>query len=92
MDAAVEAWNTMGWFEGFLFTAWLVALYVGKLKIDQRFARRTVYRVKLEDEKSLTVMKNNGPFGIVSKTGSSVCLKVKQKQSLIRLITIHHLM
>jgi hypothetical protein len=24
---------------------------VGKLKIDQRFARRTVYRVKLEDEK-----------------------------------------
>ena len=23
MDAAVEAWNTMGWFEGFLFTAWI---------------------------------------------------------------------
>jgi hypothetical protein len=51
MTAAVEAWNTMGWFEGFLFTAWIVALYVGKVKIDQRFARRTVYRVKLEDEK-----------------------------------------
>ena len=49
MESAVEAWNTMGWFEGFLFTAWIVALYVGKLKIDQRFARRTVYRVKLED-------------------------------------------
>ena len=50
MDSAVEAWNTMGWFEGFLFTAWIVALHVGKLKIDQRFARRTVYRVKLEDK------------------------------------------
>ena len=49
MDSAVEAWNTMGWFEGFLFTAWIVALYVDKLKIDQRFARRTVYRVRLED-------------------------------------------
>ena len=32
MTAAVEAWNTMGWFEGFLFTAWIVALYWGKLK------------------------------------------------------------
>ena len=53
MDAAVEAWNTMGWFDGFLFTVWIVALYVGKLKIDQRFARRTVYRVKLEEDKSL---------------------------------------
>ena len=50
MEHAVEAWNTMGWFEGFLFTAWIVGLYVGKLKIDQRFARRTVYRVKLEDK------------------------------------------
>ena len=49
MDSAVEAWNTMGWFEGFLFTAWIAGLYVGTLKIDQRFARRTVYRVRLED-------------------------------------------
>ena len=39
MDSAVEAWNSMGWFEGLLFTAWIVALYVGKLKIDQRFVR-----------------------------------------------------
>ena len=51
MDAAVHAWNSIGWFDGFLFTVWIVALYVGKLKIDQRFARRTVYRVKLEEDK-----------------------------------------
>ena len=51
MDVAVEAWHSMGWVEGFLFTAWIAALYVGKLKIDQRFARRTVYRVKLEEDK-----------------------------------------
>ena len=50
MDAAVEAWNTMTWFDGFLFTVWIAALYIGKLKIDQRFARRPVYRVKLEDK------------------------------------------
>ena len=50
MDAAVEAWNSMGWFDGFLFTIWIAALYVGKLKIDQRFARRTIYRVKLEEK------------------------------------------
>jgi hypothetical protein len=50
MDSAVEAWNSMGWFDGFLFTIWISALYVGKLKIDQRFARRTIYRVKLEEK------------------------------------------
>jgi len=49
MDAA-EAWNSMGWFDGFLFTVWITALYIGKVKIDQRFARRTVYRVKLEEK------------------------------------------
>ena len=52
MDAAVEAWNTMTWFDGFLFTVWISALYLGKLKIDQRFARKTIYRVKIEDEGS----------------------------------------
>ena len=25
MDAAVEAWNTMTWFDGFLFTVWISA-------------------------------------------------------------------
>ena len=50
MNAAVQAWNTMSYFDGFLFTLWIVALYIGKLKIDQRFARRTVYRVKLEEK------------------------------------------
>ena len=33
MDAAVEAWNTMGWFEGFLFTAWLVAFMWANLRL-----------------------------------------------------------
>jgi len=51
MDAAVQAWNTMSYFDGFLFTLWIVGLYVGKLKIDQRFAKKTIYRVKLEDDK-----------------------------------------
>ena len=50
MEHAVEAWNTMGWFEGF-FTVWIVGLYWGKPKIDQRFGCRTVYRVKLEEDK-----------------------------------------
>jgi hypothetical protein len=50
MDAAVEAWNTMTWFDGFLFTVWIAALYIGKLKIDQKFARKTIYKVKLVDD------------------------------------------
>ena len=50
MEAAVEAWHSMTYFEGFLFTLWIVGLYIGKLKIDQRFARKTIYRVKIEDE------------------------------------------
>tara|TARA_X000000950_G_C13609386_1_gene534701 strand:+ start:156 stop:311 length:156 start_codon:yes stop_codon:yes gene_type:complete len=50
MEHAVEAWNTMGWVEGIIFTGWILGLYWGKLKIDQRFARRTIYRVKLEDK------------------------------------------
>ena len=50
MDAAVEAWNTMGWIEGLLFTGWIVGLYWVKLKLDQRFSRRTVYRIKMEDD------------------------------------------
>ena len=51
MGAAVQAWNTMSYFDGFLFTLWIVGLYIGKLKIDQRFAKKTIYRVKLEDNK-----------------------------------------
>ncbi len=50
MNAAVHAWNTMSYFDGFLFTVWIVGLYIGKLKIDQRFSRRTIYRVKLEKD------------------------------------------
>ena len=33
MDAAVEAWNTMTWFDGFLFTVWIAALYVANLRL-----------------------------------------------------------
>ena len=51
MDAAVQAWNSMSYFDGFLFTLWIVGLYIGKLKIDQKFAKKTIYRVKLEDDK-----------------------------------------
>ena len=50
MGEAVHAWSSMTYFEGFLFTLWIAGLYIGKLKIDQRFAKRTIYRVKLEDE------------------------------------------
>jgi hypothetical protein len=53
MDGAVHAWNSMSYFDGFLFTLWIAALYIGKLKIDQRFAKRTVYRVKLEEKNEL---------------------------------------
>ena len=50
MEHAVHAWNSMGYFEGFLFTLWIVGLYWAKLKIDQRFSRKTIYRIKLEKE------------------------------------------
>ena len=34
------AWETLGGGEGAIFTAWLIGLYWGKKKIDERFRRR----------------------------------------------------
>ena len=50
MEHALDAWHSMGYVEGFLFTVWIVGLYWGKLKIDQKMARKVVYRVKIEDK------------------------------------------
>ena len=92
MTAAVEAWNTMGWFEGFHFTAWIVALYWGaNLKsINGLIAAPFIvlnWRMKMTDtnEKQWT-------FGMASKTGSLICSQVKQKQFWIHLKTTHPLM
>ena len=34
------AWESLGYVEGIIFTIWLVGLYWGKKKIDERFRRR----------------------------------------------------
>ena len=34
------AWETLGWVEGAIFTAWLYGMYWGKKSIDERFRRR----------------------------------------------------
>ena len=34
------AWESLGYFEGIIFTVWLVGLYWGKKRIDERFRRR----------------------------------------------------
>ena len=43
MEAATDAWNSMSYLEGFLFTLWIVALYWGKKRIDLHFDRK-MYR------------------------------------------------
>lgn len=40
MDSATEAWNSMSYAEGALFTIWIVALYWGKKRIDLYFDRK----------------------------------------------------
>ena len=40
MNAAVEAWNTMGYFEGFLFSLWIIGMYYVKIKMDNKFSKR----------------------------------------------------
>jgi hypothetical protein len=40
MEAATQAWHSMSYAEGFLFTLWIVALYYGKKRIDLHFDRR----------------------------------------------------
>tara|TARA_R100001594_G_scaffold19766_3_gene38507 strand:- start:17323 stop:17457 length:135 start_codon:yes stop_codon:yes gene_type:complete len=41
MEAATNAWNSMGYVEGFVFTCWIVGLYWGKKRIDYHFDRKT---------------------------------------------------
>lgn len=40
MESATEAWNSMSYAEGFLFTLWIVTLYWGKKRIDLHFDRK----------------------------------------------------
>jgi len=40
MEAATQAWHSMSYAEGFLFTLWIVALYWGKKRIDLHFDRK----------------------------------------------------
>tara|TARA_B100001057_G_scaffold174662_1_gene175275 strand:- start:456 stop:590 length:135 start_codon:yes stop_codon:yes gene_type:complete len=40
MNAAVEAWNTMGYFEGLLFSLWILGMYYVKIKMDNKFSKR----------------------------------------------------
>lgn len=40
MNAAVEAWNTMGYFEGLLFSLWIIGMYYVKIKMDNKFTKR----------------------------------------------------
>ena len=37
MDGAVNAWDTMSYGEGFLFSLWLLGMYYVKLRMDGYF-------------------------------------------------------
>ena len=34
METLVDAWNEMSWFDGFIFSVWIVVLYWIKKRID----------------------------------------------------------
>ena len=36
----LEAWNSLSYLEGVLFTAWLFVLYYGKVWIDNKFVQK----------------------------------------------------
>ena len=40
MGAAVDAWTSMGYFEGLLFSLWIIGMYYVKLKKDNKFSKR----------------------------------------------------
>ena len=40
MNAAVEAWHSMGYFEGLLFSLWIIGMYYVKIKMDNKFSKR----------------------------------------------------
>jgi hypothetical protein len=37
LGGAVNAWNSMSYGEGFLFSLWILGMYYLKLKMDKRF-------------------------------------------------------
>jgi hypothetical protein len=39
MEAPLEAWNNLSYFDGIMFTVWLGILYYGKNLIDQWFGK-----------------------------------------------------
>jgi len=40
MEAATQAWHSMSYAEGLLFTLWIVGLYWGKKRMDLHFDRK----------------------------------------------------
>ena len=36
----LEAWNSLSYLEGVLFTAWLFVLYYGKVWVDNKFVKK----------------------------------------------------
>ena len=41
MEGATEAWNTLSYGEGFLFTLWIISVYYIKKRIDFYFERKS---------------------------------------------------
>jgi len=37
MDGAVNAWHSMSYGEGFLFSVWILGMYYVKLRMDRYF-------------------------------------------------------
>ncbi len=54
MESATEAWNSMSYAEGFLFTLWIVTLYWGKKRIDLHFDRK-MYKNRTVLKRSTTL-------------------------------------
>ena len=54
MESATEAWNSMSYAEGFLFTLWIVTLYWGKKRMDLHFDRK-MYKNRTVLKRSTTL-------------------------------------
>tara|TARA_A200000159_G_scaffold77333_1_gene71601 strand:+ start:75 stop:233 length:159 start_codon:yes stop_codon:yes gene_type:complete len=39
LAGATDAWNSMSYGEGFIFSLWILGMYYLKLKMDKRFGR-----------------------------------------------------
>ena len=66
MTDLTNAWNSMGYFEGFLFTIWIIGLYYIKLRMDKWYhitvEKKTVHRVRVESDSHLDVENHNHPW------------------------------